>query len=95
LISGMFQRLDRMRKHAFGSAIVFGENNNSTISGIWIWKGHDLAFELSPDLQIDYESDAWKKLDANSPETKKWIDEYFEWEGEFGGKKFSQGKIFK
>ena len=42
----MFQRLDRMRKHAFGSAIVFGENNNSTISGIWIWRGHELAFEV-------------------------------------------------
>ncbi|KAK2192445.1 hypothetical protein NP493_31g04046 [Ridgeia piscesae] len=95
LISGMFQRLDRMRKHAFGSAIVFGENNNSTISGIWIWRGHELAFELSPDLQIDYESYDWKKLDADSPETKKMVDEYFEWEGEFGGKKFNQGKIFK
>ena len=35
-----------MRKHAFGSAIVFGENNKSTISGVWIWKGHDLAFEV-------------------------------------------------
>lgn len=95
LISGMFQRLDRMRKHAFGSAIVFGENNNSTISGVWIWKGQNLAFELSPDLQIDYESYDWKKLDPNSPDTKKMVNEYFEWEGDFGGKKFSQGKIFK
>lgn len=51
--------------------------------------------QLSPDLQIDYESYDWKKLDANSPETKTVVDEYFEWEGKFGGKKFSQGKIFK
>jgi elongation factor 1-gamma len=25
---------------------VFGENNNNTIAGIWIWRGHELAFEV-------------------------------------------------
>ena len=124
---GMFQRLDRMRKHSFGSMALFGENNNSTISGVWFWRGHDLAFEvssidahrmyfpesntvqlqpehnviektslqLSEDLQIDYESYEWKKLDPDSDETKKLVKEYFMWEGDFGGKKFNQGKIFK
>ena len=53
------------------------------------------VLQLSPDLQIDYESYDWKKLDADSPETKKMVEEYFKWEGEFGGKKFNQGKIFK
>ncbi|XP_064466518.1 elongation factor 1-gamma-like [Ornithodoros turicata] len=95
LISGMFQRLDRMRKHAFASMILFGEDNNSTISGVWVWRGHDLAFLLSEDWQIDYESYDWKKLSPDAPETKKLVDEYFKWEGEFGGKKFNQGKIFK
>ena len=42
----MFQRLDKMRKHAFGSMIVFGQDNASTISGVWIWRGHDLAFTV-------------------------------------------------
>ena len=44
--SGMFQRLDRMRKHSFGSMIVFGENNNNTVSGLWMWRGHELAFTV-------------------------------------------------
>jgi len=95
LVTGMFQRLDRMRKHAFGNVVVFGENNNSTISGVWCWRGQDLAFTLSEDLQIDYESYSWKKLDPNSEETKKMVTEYWAWEGEFGGKKFNQGKTFK
>jgi elongation factor 1-gamma len=46
----MFQRLDKMRKHAFGSMCLFGENNNSTISGVWFWRGQDLAFEVCPFL---------------------------------------------
>lgn len=54
-----------------------------------------LIFKLSPDWQIDYESYSWKKLDANTEETKKLVQEYFAWEGDFGGKKFNQGKIFK
>jgi len=42
----MFQRLDRMRKHSFGSMIVFGENNNNSVSGLWMWRGHELAFTV-------------------------------------------------
>lgn len=96
LITGMFQRLDKMRKQAFASCCLFGEDNNSTISGIWVWRGQDLAFELSPDWQIDYESYAWKKLDAKSEETKKLVTQYFSWVGtDKGGRKFNQGKIFK
>ena len=92
----MFQRLDKLRKNAFASVCLFGENNNSTISGIWVWRGQDLAFELSPDWQIDYNSYDWKKLDAKSDETKKLVEQYFKWEGtDLTGRKFNQGKIFK
>jgi len=95
LIGGFMQRLDRMRKHSFGSMCLFGEDNNSEIAGIWVWRGHELAFKLSEDLQVDYESYSWKKLDANDPETVKLVDQYLRWEGDFKGKKFNQGKIFK
>jgi elongation factor 1-gamma len=46
LISGFYQRLDKLRKNAFGSMCVFGEDNNNTIAGIWVWRGHELAFEV-------------------------------------------------
>jgi len=96
LIGGMFQRLDKMRKQAFASCILFGEDNNSTISGVWVWRGQELAFPLSPDWQIDYESYDWKKLDAKSEETRKLVTQYFSWSGaDKDGRKFNQGKIFK
>lgn len=47
LIGGFFQRLDKLRKNAFGSMCVFGEDNNNTIAGIWFWRGKELAFEVS------------------------------------------------
>jgi elongation factor 1-gamma len=96
LIAGMYQRLEKMRKNAFASMCLFGEDNNSTISGIWIWRGQDLAFTLSPDWQVDYEVYAWTKLDPKSPETKKLVQTYLSWEGtDKEGRKFNQGKIFK
>lgn len=51
-VAGMFQRLDKMRKHAFASVCLFGGDNDSTISGVWVWKGQDLAFTQSPDTQV-------------------------------------------
>jgi len=96
LMGGMFQRLEKLRKNAFASLALFGENNNSSISGIWVWKGHDLAFEMSPDWQIDYNSYEWKKLDATAPETKEMVDHYLCWTGnDDKGRAFNQGKIFK
>jgi len=96
LISGMYQRLDKLRKNAFASMCLFGEDKNSTISGIWVWKSHELAFKLSEDWQIDYEVYDWKKLDPASPETKTLVQNYFAWTGtDKEGRKFNQGKIFK
>jgi elongation factor 1-gamma len=96
LIGGMFQRLEKLRKYAFASVCLFGENNNSTISGIWVWRGKDLVFELSEDWQIDYSSYEWKKLDSDAQETKDLVNQYFSWTGaDKEGRKFNQGKIYK
>ncbi|KAM3957825.1 LOW QUALITY PROTEIN: elongation factor 1-gamma [Aphomia sociella] len=96
LITGMFQRLDKMRKQAFASVCLFGGDGDSTISGVWVWRGQELAFPLSPDWQIDYESYDWKKLDPSNEETKKLVQQYFSWAGtDKQGRKFNQGKIFK
>jgi len=96
LIGGMFQRLEKLKKNAFASCCLFGENNNSSISGIWVFKGQSLAFELSEDWQVDYASYEWNKLDSKSDECKALVQQYWKWEGEDkSGRKFNQGKILK
>merc|ERR1712168_1527365 len=96
LVGGMFQRVDKLRKNAFASVGIFGEDNTNNISGIWVWRGHELVFPMCEDWQVDYESYDWKKLDPDSEETKKLVDTYFKWVGEDSkGRKFNQGKIFK
>merc|ERR1711881_219818 len=97
LIRGFYQRIDKMRKHSFASMAVFGgeQKGDITISGVWFWKGQGLAFELCDDWTTDYDTYDWKKLDLDSEADKKMTTEYFAWEGEFGGKKFYEGKIWK
>merc|ERR1712130_947095 len=63
LIGGMMQRLDKMSRHAFASCCLWGEADKLGISGIWVFKGQQLAFELSEDWQVDYASYDWVKLD--------------------------------
>jgi nucleoside diphosphate kinase len=76
LITGMYQRLDKLNKNAFASVGLFGKSRNSQIQGIWIWRGSELAFKLSDNWQIDYESYDWTRLDASAPATRQLVDEF-------------------
>lgn len=47
LVSGMLQRIDGLRKIGFASMIIFGEDYNISISGVWLFKGQKLGFDVS------------------------------------------------
>lgn len=47
LVSGMFQRLDKLRKNAFASVLILGEDNDNCIEGVWVLRGQELAFNVS------------------------------------------------
>ena len=44
LVAGFYQRIEKLRKHAFASMCVFGKDNDNQISGLWVWKGQELVF---------------------------------------------------
>lgn len=95
LIGGMYQRIEKLRKNAFGSMAVFGDDTKNTIAGVWFWKGQGLAFPLCPDWTTDYESYEWRKMNPDDENDKKLVRDFFMWEGEVKGMKFNCGKIFK
>jgi elongation factor 1-gamma len=76
LTGDMFQRLKNLRQRAFPSCLLGGDNN-SAISGVWVWSRPELAFSWSPDWQIDYQSYNWDKMDVESEETKQLVTQYF------------------
>ena len=46
LVSGMFQRLDKLNKYALASVCICGKDNDNIITGVWILRGQKLAFEV-------------------------------------------------
>ncbi|MGH0137452.1 UNVERIFIED_CONTAM: hypothetical protein FKN15_078494 [Acipenser sinensis] len=77
------------------------EGRRRFISGVWLFRGQQLAFEdcdsqFCDDWRVDYGLYSWRKLDPDGEESKT-LMEYLCWEGEFKhvGKPFNQGKIFK
>jgi len=95
LVSGFLQRLDKLRKYAFGSVIIFGDDGNNEVSGVWLFRGQDLPEEMSE--CDDAEHYDWKKINHEDPQIKEFIEDFFAWDGKFAGKSkpFNQGKIYK
>eukprot|EP01099_Mayorella_cantabrigiensis_P007537 TRINITY_DN669_c0_g3_i1.p1 TRINITY_DN669_c0_g3~~TRINITY_DN669_c0_g3_i1.p1 ORF type:complete len:411 (+),score=117.53 TRINITY_DN669_c0_g3_i1:72-1304(+) len=93
LVGGWFQRLDKLRKYGFGSVLIFGEEPNLSISGVWLFRGKEIPEEMK--VCDDSELYNWTKLDHTNADDKKKIEDFLAWDG-FTGVTFSgQGKIFK
>jgi elongation factor 1-gamma len=93
LIGGFYQRLERVRKYAFGSMLVTGEDNKNEITGFFIFRGQGIPKEVTE--AADYESYNFTKVNSDDPATRTLFEDYIAWDGNLGGKKFVDGKIFK
>jgi elongation factor 1-gamma len=97
LLGGFFNRLSASTKYLFGSGIVYGENNNNGIVGVFLVRGqeHEPAFNVAP----DWESYSFSKLDASNTEVKEFVNDIFAWDkpltinGET--REVADGKVFK
>ncbi len=97
LVSGFNNRLEASRKYLFGSASVYGENNNSVIEGAFVIRGQDYlpVFDVAP----DYESYEFIKLDPTNPEDRAFVEAQWSWDKPaiVDGKSYNHaaGKVFK
>jgi len=97
LIGGFNTRLEASRKHLFGCASVYGENNDNLIEGAFVIRGDDYTpvFDVAP----DYESYTFTKLDPENAEDRAFVESM--WKGDKpvvkNGKEFNYacGKVFK
>ncbi|KAG7825794.1 hypothetical protein KL909_001026 [Ogataea angusta] len=93
LVGGFFNRLSASTKYMFGSAVVYGENNNNGIIGAFLVRGQDAvpAFEVAP----DWESYEITKLDPSKPEDRDFVDNMWAWDKPVNGQEIVDGKVFK
>lgn len=93
LVTGLFARMDHMRKYTFGSFLIFGEDDKNEISGAIIFRGQEIPPEI---LAVgDYASYEWTRMNLDDEKEVKLFNDYLAWEGDFGGKVVNQGKAFK
>lgn len=52
LIGGFHNRLEGSRKYLFGSAAVYGENNNSKIAGAYLIRGSGASLYAPPSAPV-------------------------------------------
>jgi len=94
LIGGFFQRMELLRKYAFGTLIVTGENNNNQISGYFIIRGQKIP-ALLEDVP-DYPSFSFVKVDSKDPKVQAEYEDFIAWEGPtFNDITVVDGKVFK
>ncbi|RCI07445.1 hypothetical protein L249_4566 [Ophiocordyceps polyrhachis-furcata BCC 54312] len=97
LIGGLFARLEGSRKYIFGSASVYGENNDSVIQGAFVIRGQEYmpVFDVAP----DYESYEFTKLDPKNEKDREFLENQWSWEKPVvvKGKDYAHacGKVFK
>jgi len=73
--------------------IIFGEEPNLEVHGVWVFRGSEIPEGMKEcDDSEHYE---WTRADINDAAQKKKLEDYFAWDGEFQGKKFLSGKVFK
>jgi len=96
LIGGWVQRLDELRKYGFGCILIFGEEPKLQVSSVWLFRGPEPPAEMKE--SDDFPSYEWRKLDHKDEKDRKLIEDYFAWNGDFGGNRPAfndQGKVFK
>ena len=93
LVTGLFARMDAMRKYCFGTMLIFGEDDKNEISGFFVIRGTEMP-ELMKEVP-DYDCYTWTKMDIQDAKQVELFNDYLAWEGDFGGKTVNQGKTFK
>lgn len=93
LVTGLFSRMEAMRRYCFASILIFGEDDKNEISGFFVIRGKEMP-DLMKDVP-DYDSYEWTRMDINDPKQRELFNDYLAWDGELEGKTLNQGKIFK
>eukprot|EP00246_Nothoceros_aenigmaticus_P007221 TRINITY_DN2089_c0_g1_i8.p1 TRINITY_DN2089_c0_g1~~TRINITY_DN2089_c0_g1_i8.p1 ORF type:complete len:471 (-),score=115.59 TRINITY_DN2089_c0_g1_i8:800-2161(-) len=93
-VAGWLQRMDLVRKYAFGKIAILGEKPPYKIKGVWLFWGTDFP-QLVKDECYDTELYEWTKVDIADEDQKARVNAYFEEPDEIDGEKLLEAKCFK
>jgi len=95
LVKGMYQRLESMKKLAFGLMYIFGEAGDLCIAGIWLGRGGGNFFYEDDNWTTDIEHYNLTKLDMTNADDKTLWRRFVAGEvDDWNGKEFLKDHIF-
>uniref|UniRef100_A0A7S3JJA6 Glutathione transferase n=1 Tax=Euplotes harpa TaxID=151035 RepID=A0A7S3JJA6_9SPIT len=71
LLNGFIQRAEHFNKHSYGVHMIYGEEPNLDIKGVWMWRGLEIPQAMIDHPQFEYYNT--KKLDIDNPEDRAYI----------------------
>jgi len=78
LVGGWLQRLDELRKYAFGSVLVSGVNDETApfnVSAAWMFRGTEIPAEMRECPDTEYYT--FKRVDVSTEEGRKVVEAFF------------------
>lgn len=93
-VSGFLQRIDYVRKYAFGVMCILKKDGLFPVKGLWIFRGQEM-----PPMMVEecYDVDLydWKRADPTDPKQKKLIEDMLVEEDLIEGMEHVECKVFK
>ncbi|KAG5510578.1 hypothetical protein JKF63_06875 [Porcisia hertigi] len=92
LVRGWFQRMEHVRKYAFGIALIIGEDAAHELVSFWVFRGKGMP-EIVNEV-VDTELFTWEEIKNVQAEKEK-ITDYLCWEGPTIPRPVLEGRCFK
>ncbi|GAB2229801.1 hypothetical protein Drorol1_Dr00014057 [Drosera rotundifolia] len=93
-VGGFLQRLDLVRKYAFGKMLVIGSNPPFKVKGLWLFRGQEIP-KFVLDEVYDMELYEWRKVDLADEGQKERVNQMIEDQEPFEGEALLDAKCFK
>jgi elongation factor 1-gamma len=93
-VGGFLQRMDLVRKYAFGKMLVIGSEAPFKVKGCWIFRGQEIP-KFVMDEVYDMELYEWTKVDISDEAQKERVSQMIEDAEPFEGEALLDAKCFK
>uniref|UniRef100_A0A0D6QV55 Uncharacterized protein n=1 Tax=Araucaria cunninghamii TaxID=56994 RepID=A0A0D6QV55_ARACU len=93
-VTGFLQRMDLVRKYAFGKMLIIGDQPPFKVKGLWLFRGQEIP-KFVMDEVYDMELYDWTKVDINDEAQKERVNAMIEDQEPFEGQPLLDAKCFK
>ncbi|XP_052194297.1 elongation factor 1-gamma [Diospyros lotus] len=93
-VSGFLQRMDLVRKYAFGKMLVIGSEPPFKVKGLWLFRGPEIPQFVLNEC-YDMELYDWTKVDISDEAQKERVNQMIEDFEPFEGESLLDAKCFK